>query len=496
MEHVGGALTHARLLTTLAALGCVGGHFASGAGSTPVRPVSAADIRSHVEFLASDALLGRQTPSVGLGMAAGYVQQELMRHGLRPGMGGGYVQHFPYSLMSADPGGARLRIGGRSLSYGTDFTVLPGGSASGTTASTEWAGQLPAALASRSLDSMQFRGIAVLHLSGYPSVRSRQVAAMARSILERRGARGVIFLVDSGVPVAAMQRAARLSDDAAREQVERYAGIPAVFVRDPATLGLLTGGRPVEVTLASPRRVVAADSAPNVIAVLLGRDPALRADYIVVSAHMDHIGTASAPGDSIFNGADDNASGTAALMEIARTLAQLPLHQRPRRSVLFLAVSGEEHGLLGSQWFAANSPIPVARIVANVNLDMVGRNARDTVYAIGMEYSTLGPMALAVSASFMAGELQVVPDPRPDEGKYQRSDQFSFARRGIPAIALSGGSHRDYHAVTDEVSRLDMEKVARVARLASEIVRRIADADAPPQWSPAGRSLLSGIGVP
>lgn len=494
---MGRALIRARLLlTTLAALGCAGGHMAAGAGSSAVRSVSAEHIRSHVEFLASDALLGRQTPSVGLGMAAGYVQQELMRHGLRPGVGDGYVQHFPYSLMSADPGSARLMVGGRTLSYGTDFTVLPGGPGAGSTGSTEWAGRLPAVLSSRSLDSLQFRGIVVLQLPGYPSDRSRRIAAMARDIVERRGARGVVFLVDSAASVAAMQRAARQSEAPVREQAMRDAGIPAVFLRDPATVRSLAGGRSVEVTLAAPRRVVAADSAPNVVAVLTGRDPALRGEYIVVSAHMDHIGTANAPGDSIFNGADDNASGTAAMLEIARTLAQLPPNQRPRRSVLFLAVSGEEHGLLGSQWFAANSPIPLARIVANVNLDMVGRNARDTVYAIGVEYTSLGDMAHAVSSSFMAGELHVATDPRPDELKFTRSDHFSFARRRIPAIGLSGGLHRDYHGVTDEVSTLDMEKAARVARLAGEMVRRIADADAPPQWTTAGRSLLSSLGVP
>jgi Zn-dependent M28 family amino/carboxypeptidase len=244
------------------------------------------------------------------------------------------------------------------------------------------------------------------------------------------------------------------------------------------------------VELAAPHRVVQADSAPNVVAVLRGRDRALRDEYGVVSAHMDHVGEERGLADSVFNGADDNASGTAALLEIARALAALPPAQRPRRSVLFLAVSGEEHGLLGSQWFVAHPTVPLARVVANVNLDMIGRNAPDTVIGIGMEYSTLGDDARAAAGPH---RLAIVSDPQPEERHFLRSDQYSFARGGIPAIMLTTGPHADYHKASDEAARLDADKAARVARLALDLVRRVADAGERPRWTSAGQAIVQSL---
>jgi Zn-dependent M28 family amino/carboxypeptidase len=211
---------------------------------------------------------------------------------------------------------------------------------------------------------------------------------------------------------------------------------------------------------------------------------------VVVSAHIDHVGEARGLADSVFNGADDNASGTAALVEIARALAALPVPERPRRSVLFLAVSGEEHGMLGSQWFVAHPTVPMARVVANVNLDMIGRNAPDSVVGVGMEYSTLGVHARAAAG---AQGLTLVPDPQPQERHFLRSDQYSFALADIPAIMLTTGPHADYHKPSDEAARLDPGKAARVGRLALDLVRRVADAPERPRWTPEGRALVQAV---
>jgi Zn-dependent M28 family amino/carboxypeptidase len=134
--------------------------------------------------------------------------------------------------------------------------------------------------------------------------------------------------------------------------------------------------------------------------------------------------------------------------------------------------------------------VPLARVVANVNLDMIGRNAPDTVIGIGMEYSTLGDDARAAAGPH---RLAIVSDPQPEERHFLRSDQYSFARGGIPAIMLTTGPHADYHKASDEAARLDADKAARVARLALDLVRRVADAEERPRWTPAGQAIVQSL---
>ncbi|MGH7474748.1 MAG: M28 family metallopeptidase [Longimicrobiales bacterium] len=227
--------------------------------------------------------------------------------------------------------------------------------------------------------------------------------------------------------------------------------------------------------------------APNVVALLRGADAALRDSYIVFSAHMDHlgIGAPDATGDSIYNGADDDASGTAALVEIAEAFAAMP--QRPARSIVFLAVSGEEDGLLGSLWFSENPTVPLDGIVANINIDMIGRNAPDSVVVIGQEYSTLGPLVQRIAGD-RSGELELVvaADPWPEERFFFRSDHFSFARKEIPALFFFAGVHEDYHRPSDEVDEIDPDKAARIGRLIFYTAYELANAAEPPRWTPEG----------
>lgn len=232
--------------------------------------------------------------------------------------------------------------------------------------------------------------------------------------------------------------------------------------------------------------------APNVAAVLTGSDPALRGEYVVFSAHMDHVGVREpdADGDSIYNGADDDASGTAAVMEIAQAFAALD--EPPPRSTVFLLVSGEERGLHGSRAYADEPPEPVGsgRMVANLNMDMVGRNWPDTIVAIGKEHSDLGTTLERVNAAHPELGMTAVDDLWPEENFYFRSDHFNFARNGVPVLFFFNGTHEDYHRPSDEVELIDAEKGARLARLVFYLGLEIASGQEAPQWNPESRRMI------
>src|SRR5690606_33212408 len=174
--------------------------------------------------------------------------------------------------------------------------------------------------------------------------------------------------------------------------------------------------------------------------------------------------------------------------------ASLPA--RPARSLIFLAVSGEEKGLLGSSYFVDNPPVPTTRMVANINIDMIGRNWPDTVVVIGQAFSSLGPLATRISTERRELNMAVIDDPWPEERFFFRSDHFNFARKEIPALFFFSGVHEDYHQVTDEADKIDVEKTARIARLIFYIGHSIATDRDPPRWTDEGlrqiRELVAG----
>jgi Zn-dependent M28 family amino/carboxypeptidase len=224
---------------------------------------------------------------------------------------------------------------------------------------------------------------------------------------------------------------------------------------------------------------------PNVVAILPGSDATLRDTYVVFSAHIDHTGIC-APGaaDPICNGADDDASGTSAIMELAEAFAMLPV--APKRSIIFLGVSGEEKGLLGSSYYADNPTVPIDSIVANVNIDMIGRNNPDSVVVIGKTYSTLGPLLEQVNSQHPELRMTTSDDLWPEQRFFFRSDHFNFARREVPAIFFFTGVHEDYHRPSDTVDKIDLDKITRITRLIFHYGNAIANAEQPPQWDPAG----------
>lgn len=225
----------------------------------------------------------------------------------------------------------------------------------------------------------------------------------------------------------------------------------------------------------------------NVAALLPGRDSAVNGQVILVDAHFDHLGIGRpVNGDSIYNGADDDASGVVAVLEIARALANDP----PRRSVLFLLTTGEERGLVGTRWFLKHPLVPLDSIVANLEIEMIGRPdgllGPGRAWLTGYDRSTMG-------AIFHAAGLDIAPDPRPLQRFFQRSDNIAFARRGIPAHTLSSfGLHGDYHRPSDEFDRIDLPHFTSVIQTAIAAVKLLANTDTLPAWKPGGQPAPTG----
>ncbi|HET9985165.1 MAG TPA: M20/M25/M40 family metallo-hydrolase [Longimicrobiales bacterium] len=223
--------------------------------------------------------------------------------------------------------------------------------------------------------------------------------------------------------------------------------------------------------------------AVNVVGVLPGSDAKLKDEAILVDAHYDHLGVGEpVDGDSIYNGADDDASGTVAVLEIARALAAGP---RPKRTVVFLATTGEEVGLLGTRWYLAHPVVPLERTVANLEIEMIGRpdslaGGRGKGWLTGYERSTMGSM-------FERAGIAIVPDPHPAQSFFTRSDNIAFARRGIPAHTLSSYNlHTDYHTPADEADRVDLDHMTGIIRAGARAVRLLANGPVP-RWRPGGR---------
>ncbi len=222
----------------------------------------------------------------------------------------------------------------------------------------------------------------------------------------------------------------------------------------------------------------------NVLGILPGNDPQLANEIVLVDAHYDHLGIDPSvrDGDAIYNGADDDASGTVAVLEIARLIAQGP---RPKRTLVFLATTGEEVGLVGTNWFIAHPFRSLDQYVANLEIEMIGRpdslaGGPGRAWLTGYERSTMGE-------SFARAGLPIGPDKRPEQSFFTRSDNIGFARRGIVAHTLSSfNMHTDYHKVTDEVRFVDFDHMAALINVAARAARILADGPRP-EWKPGGK---------
>lgn len=291
-----------------------------------------------------------------------------------------------------------------------------------------------------------------------------------------------------GTATRGSARAARfIAAELARYGVQP-AGDSGFFQRVPVAAETRNGHQSVTL-LASlvARDTLAADARPaavNVVGIIPGADPVLRGQVVLIDAHYDHLGIfRGQAGDSIYNGADDDASGVVAVMEIARALAAGPA---PKRTVVVAATTGEEVGLLGTRWYIAHPVRPLDAMVANLEIEMIGRpdslaGGRGRGWLTGFERSTMG--------EFLArAGLPIVADPRPDQQFFMRSDNIAFAQRGIVAHTLSSyNMHHDYHEPSDDVAHVDFVHMTRLIDVAVRAARLLADSPTQLEWKPGGR---------
>jgi Zn-dependent M28 family amino/carboxypeptidase len=453
--------------------------------------ITPADFFARIGFLASDALGGRDTPSPGLEAAAAYIASEFQRFGLRPGGdSGSFLQRWPYTTRALDVAALRFDATARGVrraySPRTDFYAQPGlrGSFSG---------------------GLVFTGPAVVRAEALRGRAPIIAPAAALTPLDVRRARALADSAGAGALVVVLPADVNAEAIANAPPASSTGSIPAFFLRRDRAAELFRDAGLDAVALSRaavparplvlPRATVAANASvvetvhrvPNVAGVVEGSDPKLKHTYVVVSAHIDHVGSGcrgTSPQDDVCNGADDDASGTSAIIELAEAFALLPV--KPKRSLMFLGVSGEEKGLLGSSYFADNPTVPIDSIVANVNIDMIGRNDPDSVIAIGQKYSSLGRLLHTVNQLHPELRMTVSDDLWPRQNFFFRSDHFNFARREVPAIFFFTGTHEDYHAASDHVEKIDLDKITRIARLIFYYANEIANDVRRPEWDPAG----------
>jgi hypothetical protein len=490
--------------------------------------ISAANIRAHMAFLASDKLKGREAGSPEFDIAADYVAAQMKQLGLKP-MGTGtqpYFQHVPLlAYRIKDKGSLTLRgPSAPELVFGTDYLV--GGDPLAATVDVDaplvFVGYGLVAPGRDDYRGLDVKGKIVVALSGAPKFLQTEERAYYRSgkvkfaAAQARGAVGFILVStltrERLYPFANAVRQYRSWDMTWRKPD----GTPFVEGTLPGLAGISLAGAHKLLGPDTDKILAAAETkqgdvrgfalpfslhailhtemkqveSENVVGLLPGADPKLRGEYIVLSAHLDHIGiTPPVKGDSVNNGALDNASGVATTLEVARLFGGKP----PKRSVLFLIDTAEEKGLIGAQYFAQNPTVPLSSIVADVDLDMPILTYDFTdVTAFGADRSSVGPSVQRAAARM---HIKLSPDPEPDEGIFTRSDHYRFVEQGVPAVFLATGFANGgeaatrffmktiYHKPSDDLSQpIRYDVGAKFARLNYEITRELADG-ARPSWN-------------
>ncbi|NIJ22126.1 hypothetical protein FHS95_003837 [Sphingomonas naasensis] len=498
-------------------------------------PPEQAALKAHVAFLASDALRGREAGTRDYDIAAEYVAAQMLAAGLKPGAGGSWLQ--PVGLATYRPAAKAkwtLTRGSAAipLQFGIDFLnqgvpATPDFAVEGQVVFAGYGLVYPEARRDdyRGLD---VRGKIVALYAGTPPGLPDDVSAhlgdddQKARFAEARGAKAVIivesierraeFPVEAMAPYYDYERTTWIAPDGKAHMIAP--GAPVVGTIGQAGAEKLFAGSRIRWrdVLAAERRGTRMPTGPltgtlklatatsiratrssNVVGLIEGSDPALRDEYLVLSAHLDHVGIGEPEkGDRIYNGAMDNAIGIATMLDIAHRFAESG--KRPRRSILFVALTAEEKGLVGSSYFAAHPGLPgKGRLVADLNLDMpILTYAMQDLVVLGGERSSLGATYAAAAA---AEGLAVVPDPAPEEMFFVRSDHYSFVQAGIPAVSIDSGpggpgeaaqmeflaSH--YHKPSDDIALpIDWTAAAKFARVNYAAARAVADGDARPSW--------------
>ena len=497
----------------------------------PLTPQEAA-IKAHVAFLASDALRGREAGTPDYAVAAQYAAAEMMKAGLEPaGPDGSWFQPVPLATAKlAAPPAIDATVDGRAapLVFGEDFTAAraaPGEADVDIDAPVVFAGYgvVDPAMKLDDYRGLDVRGKIVALLSTGPVGPPSEIAAHLGNGLARartaaaHGAKGVVILrsaraIGSFAGVHRGWDATAVTwigpDGKPRDGGARLlatfseAGAAKLFAGSSIdyadVLAANKAGKPVRTGALKARlRVrehftVGRVESYNVVGRLPGGDPRLADEAIVLSGHLDHIGvTRPVNGDSINNGAMDNAIGIASMLEVARAFQKAG--EPPKRSIVFAAVTAEEKGLIGSDYLASH-PLGVAKtVVANVNLDMPVLTFRFVdLVAFGADRSSIGP---TVAAAAKASGYALVPDPTPDETVFVRTDHYSFVKQGVPAVSLQPGPggpgavagtafmKDHYHQPSDQIDLpIDWTAAAGFVRVNYAIARALADAPDRPRW--------------
>lgn len=494
--------------------------------------------RSHVMFLGDDLLEGRAAGTRGHEMAAHYVAQQFAGLGLKPGNDGSWFQQVTLGR-STQAGTARLLVGGQPVAVGESALFMP------AYQSQPFAGEAEAVFVGYGIDAptqghddyrgLDVRGKIVVLLPGLPQGLPSDVSAHLGQERARMAAnRGAIGMIVLRPPAAATQAPlSRLAGmvsqpnttwvnsngrlGAERERIgftaigdaplaeALFAGAPRNWtqVMAEAAAGQRPRGFALRPRVRAERQAqVETFTSPNVVAIIPGSDPALANEYVLLTAHLDGVGVVPEAGDNqpnsannegadrIRNGAMDNTTGIATLIEVARHFSQ-PGNQ-PRRPILLAAVTAEEIGLLGAGFLAAN-PVVNGRIIANVNLDMpiLTYDFQDVI-AFGAEHSEVGQ---AVQRAAQAMNVGLSADPLPEQGLFTRSDHYQFVKQGVPSVFLmtgfaNGGEAKfrgflgnEYHSIRDDLSQaFDWQAGARFAELNYRIARELANGPSAPRW--------------
>jgi hypothetical protein len=460
--------------------------------------ITGADVAHRIGIIAADSMMGRDTPSRGLELTAKYVADQFQKFGLKPGGDGGWLQRYPITRRRLDLGQSRVVFLAGSRKGLAPFTsaarydggsvpekpvngtaLLVGGAQTAETADRIGVRDkivlyVPQAGVETAAAQQVLR---VLYLAGPKAIMILSNADSARfaAAIPRRAPERTVIGTDTDRPVALQIR------EGAVARTLSVAGADLSALR-AATEPIARELPDLKVSIEMKDAVTSSLSAPNTVGILTGSDPRLKDEYLVYSAHMDHIGITPGQPDSINNGADDDASGTVGIIELAVAFSRPGA--RPKRSIIFLTVSGEEKGLWGSKYFAEHPPVPIGQIVADINLDMIGRNWADTIVAIGKEHSDLGATLNRVNAAHPELGMTAIDDQWPEERFYFRSDHYNFARKGVPILFFFNGVHEDYHEVTDSPEKINSDKEARVLRLLFHLGQEVGNAPGRPQWKP------------
>jgi hypothetical protein len=440
------------------------------------------EVEAHLAFLAADEMRGRNAGSPELAIAANYIRTFFKINGLKAVPGANDYFQPVAQIKTSPPRKAEANLHGQQFTFKDNLLVLEGDS-------VQWTGELiyVGYGAADDLSRHDLKGKMVLALAGARDADNLQkvfsVSNEKRKAVQQAGASGLVeILALPQAPWPALVNYLSQSQWGIRKD---GASLPHVWLKpsDISVIRFQEGDRVKGSLLIEGKRTIDVPG-KNVVGLIEGTDPKLKDEYIIVTAHYDHIGVQSSRDnpDSIFNGARDNAIGTVALLQTAKFLSKNP----PKHSVLLVAVTSEEKGMLGSQWYTEHPLVPLNKHILSINCDGVGYNDKSIITSISWGRTSTDETVAKAAKTYGFG---VGGDPDPKENFFERSDQVSFARKGIPAIKIQPGLARMdeeirkyYHRQADEVSSLDFEYLTRFYKTFVYAVQLLANETKRPTW--------------